>query len=237
MTERLYEYNFIIKESKIHIKSDSKAAIQAAVKEIKQHRKRLVEFIMKHPDFQYKLRPIDTNADAPRIIKLMMAASREANVGPMASVAGALADIGLEAMLREKARIAIVEDGGEIAAFTEKPIVVSIFSSNSILLSKIGFFLERKDCPIGIATSSSKTSHSLSLGKADSVTVVADNAALADAAATAICNSVVGENVEGSIRRGLERAKIIEGVRGVLIVREDKSGLWGELPKIVKINR
>jgi len=236
LTKSLYECSFIIKESKIHIKSDSKEAIKAAVKEMRRHRERLVEFIKDHPDFRYKLKPVATDAKAPRIIRLMTTASRAANVGPMASVAGALTDIGLEAMLREKARIAVVEDGGEIAAFTERPIVVSVFSSNLTLLSKIGFLLESKDCPIGIATSSSKTEGALSFGKADSVTVVAANASLADAAATAICNSVVGENIEESIRRGLERAKTIEGVRGVLIVREDRSGLWGALPKIVKLS-
>ncbi len=235
MTESLYEHSFVIKESKIRIKSDNKEAIKAAIEEIRQHRERLVKFIMDHPDFRYMLRPVDTDANTPRIIRMMVAASRTANVGPMASVAGALADIGLEAMLKEKASVAVVEDGGEIAAFTERPIVVSIFSSNPTLLSKIGFLLERKDCPIGVATSSSRTDHALSFGRADSVTVVANNASLADAAATAICNSVVGEDADESIQRGLERGKNIEGVRGVLIIREDRSGLWGDLPKLVKI--
>jgi len=235
LTKSLYECSFIIKESKIHIKSDNKKALEAAVREIRRHREILVEFIKDHPDFRYKLKPVAIDAKAPRIIRLMAAASKAANVGPMASVAGALADIGLEAMRREKARIAIVENGGEIAAFTERPIAVSLFSSSLTVLNKIGFLLENKDCPLGVATSSSKTNRVLSFGKADSVTVVAINASLADAAATAICNSVIGEDVEKSIQRGLERAKAIEGVRGVLIVREDKSGLWGELPKIVKI--
>jgi len=231
----LYEYSFVMKESKIHIKSDDEEAIKAAVKEMRRHRERLVKFIKNHPDFRYKLKPIFADIEAPRIIKLMTAASRAANVGPMASVAGALADIGLEAMLREKARVAVVEDGGEIAISTERPIVVSVFSSNPTLLSKIGFLIKSEDCPAGVATSSSKTLRALSFGEADSVTVVADNASLADAAATAICNSVVGGDIEESIQRGLDRAKIIEGIRGVLIVRGEKSGLWGTLPKIVKI--
>jgi len=236
LTESLYEYSFVTKESKIHIKSDNKEAIKAAVKEIKQHSERLVEFIKDHPDFRHKLKPISTDVKAPRIIRLMTTASKAANVGPMASVAGALADIGLEAMLKVKAKVAVVEDGGEIAVFTERPIVVSVFSSNPTLLSKIGFLIESKDCPVGVATSSSKTDHALSFGEADSVTVVADNASLADAAATAICNSVVGKDIEESIQRGLDRAKTIEGVRGVLIIREENSGLWGALPKIVKIS-
>ncbi|RJS93185.1 UPF0280 family protein [Candidatus Bathyarchaeota archaeon] len=238
MIEDLYEYSFVIKESKIHMKSNSKEAIKAAVNEIRRNRKDLIEFISDHPEFLYRLWPINITANikVPKIVKLMVESSKIANVGPMASVAGVLADIGLEAMLREKANVAIVENGGEIAAFTDRPIIISIFSNNPNLQNKIGFLLESKDCPIGVATSSSKTVHALSFGNADSVTVVAINASVADAAATAICNSVVGKDAERAIQRGLERAKSIEGVRGVLIVFGDKSGIWGKLPKIVKIS-
>jgi len=235
LTKTLHEYSFLMDESKIHIKCDNKKAIKAAVKAIKQNRKQLVEFIKKHPDFLFKLKPAAISTQAPRIVRLMVRSSKAANVGPMASVAGALADIGLEAMLKEKPKVAIVEDGGEIAAFTEKPIAISILSSSPYISNKIGLLLKKEDCPIGVATSSSKTGHALSFGEADSVTVVASNASLADAAATAICNAVIGEDIKKSIQRGLERARAIEGVRGVLITREDSSGLWGNLPKIVKV--
>jgi len=235
LNRNLHEYSFVIEESKIHIKCDNKEAVKAAIKEIKRHRKHLVEYINKNPSFRYALKPIAPSSKAPKIVQLMTMASRAANVGPMASVAGALADIGLECMRRKGAKIAVVENGGEIAVFTEKPIIIAVFSNSPTFLSKIGFRLKREDCPIGVATSSSKTDRTLSFGEADSVTVVADNASLADAAATAICNSVIGEDVKESIRRGLEKAKSIEGVRGVLIIREDSSGLWGDLPQIVKI--
>jgi len=221
------------------MKSDSREAIKAAVNEIRRNRKDLEEFVSDHSDFLYRLRPINITPDikTPKIIKLMMESSKIANVGPMASVAGALADIGLEAMLREQANVAVVENGGEIAAFTDRPIIISIFSNNPNLQNRIGFLLQSKDCPIGVATSSSKTLHALSFGNADSVTVAAVNASVADAAATAICNSVVGEDAERAVQRGLEKAKRIEGVRGVLIVLGDKLGIWGELPKIVKIEK
>ena len=231
----LHEINFVIEESKIHIKCDNKEALNAAVAEIRRHRKHLVEYIEMHPSFRYALKPIVPSSKAPRIVRLMITASSVANVGPMASVAGALADIGLECMCKKGAKIAIVENGGEMAVFTEKLIVVSIFSNSPVFSSRIGFCIKREDCPIGVATSSSKTDRTLSFGKANSVTVVADNASLADAAATAICNSVIGEDVKESIQRGLEKAKMIEGVRGVLIIREGHSGLWGDLPQIVKI--
>ena len=232
---RLYEYNFITGESKIHIKCDRKEAIWAAVAEIRDHREALVKYLRMHPEFQYTLRPISPLPDAPRIIRLMTEASSRADVGPIAAVAGALADIGLEAMLKMEAKVALVENGGEIAVYTEKPLIVSLFSNDPKFSNKIGFLIERDDCPLGLATSSSRTDRALSLGEADSATIIADNASTADAAATAVCNSVFGNNIEESIRKGLERAKVINGVRGALIIRSGHSGLYGKLPRIIKI--
>jgi len=231
----LFEYSFIDGESKVHLKSDRKKALHEATREIKHSRRELVNYVQQHPEFQYALEPVRAPREAPKIVRVMIDASTVAKVGPMASVAGALADLGMEAMLRRGAKTAVVEDGGEIAAFTNQPIIVSLWSSGAELSGRIGFQILREDCPVGIATSSSKTGHALSFGEADSVTIVAQSASLADAAATAICNSVVGMDVEVSIQRGLERAKSIEGVRGVIIIREGHTGLWGRLPKIVKV--
>ncbi len=235
MQKHLYEHGVILKESKIHLKSDREKAIWEAVKEIKHHRKELVDYLRRHPNFQYSLKPLKVSSRAPEIIKSMANSAQKAGVGPMAAVAGTFADYGMKAMLRTEAKIAVVEDGGEIAATTNETLLVSLFSSYAEISGKIGFFIAEKDTPLGIATSSSKTGHVLSFGKADSVTVIADNASLADAAATAICNFVVDEDVKESVQRGLERAKEIEGVRGVLIVRDGQIGLWGKLPKILSI--
>jgi len=231
----LYEHGFVAGESKIHLKSDSRKAILQAVLEMRLHRKELLKYIRQNPEFQYALEPIDALPEAPKIVRVMIDASTAAKVGPMASVAGALADLGMEAMLRSGAKTAVVEDGGEIAAFTNQPIIVSLWSGSAELSGRIAFQILREDCPVGIATSSSKTGHALSFGEADSVTVVASSASLADAAATAICNSVVGTNVKKSVEQGLKRAKTIERVRGVIIVREGRTGLWGRLPKIVRV--
>ncbi len=231
----LYEQGFILGESKIRLKSDSERAIHSALKEIKHQRLELVKYIRKHLEFQYSLKPVEALPEAPKIVRMMVESSRMAKVGPMASVGGAFADIGMEALLRDGARTAVVEDGGEIAASVAVPVVVSIFSSNMSVSGKIGFTIVKEDCPLGIATSSSKTSRVLSFGEADSVTVIAESASLADAAATAICNSVVEVNVEESIKHGLKRAQTIRGVRGVIITREDSVGIWGKLPKIVRI--
>ena len=235
MLNELYEQGFVLKESRIHLKSDKKEAIAEALKDIKNHRKNLVGYIKKHPEFQHALKPITVPPEAPEIVQSMAEDAKKAEVGPMAAVAGALADFGMKAMLRTGAKIAIVEDGGEIAVTTDRPITVAVLSSYPGLSGKIGLCITKEDCSLGVATSSSKTGRVLSLGKADSVTVIATNASLADAAATAVCNAVAGENVGVSIQRGLERAKAIDGVLGVIIVREGQTGLWGKLPKLISI--
>ncbi len=235
MLNELYEQGFALKESRIHLKSDKKEAIAEAIRDIKIHRKNLVDYIKKRPEFQHALKPVMVLPEAPEIVVSMAEAARKAEVGPMAAVAGALADLGMKAMLGTGAKIAVVEDGGEIAVTTDRPIMVAILSSYLGLSGKIGLCITEEDSPLGVATSSSKTGRVLSFGEADSVTVIATNASLADAAATAVCNAVAGENVGVSIQRGLERAKAIEGVLGVIIVREGQTGLWGKLPKMISI--
>jgi len=231
----LFEYGVAIEESRIHLRSDGEKAMIGCVSDIRRHREDLLDYIRGHPDFQFALEPVRIAGDAPRIVRKMAQSSGIAGVGPMASVAGALADLGLESMLKYGAKTAVIENGGEIAAITERPISVNIVSSNLDISGRIGFYVTKEDCPIGIATSSSKTGHAISFGEADSVTVIADEASLADAAATAICNSVRGNDVRTSIQRGLMKSTEIRGVRGTLILRENQVGSAGRFPKIVKI--
>jgi hypothetical protein len=74
--------------------------------------------------------------------------------------------------------------------------------------------------------------HSKSLGKCDLATVVARDAALADAAATQAANLV--KTVE-DVNPALERITAIEGILGVMIIKNDRVGLAGQLPPLVKI--
>ena len=235
MPIELFEQGFALKESRIHLKSDRKEAIDEAIKDIMKSRRTLEDYIKGHPEFQQTLKPINVLPDAPEIVLSMAEAARKAGVGPMAAVAGALADLGMKTMLRAGAKVAVVEDGGEVAVTTDQPVTVAILSSFPGLSGKIGLRIVKVDSPLGVATSSSKTGRVISFGKADSVTVVAADACLADAAATAVCNAVAGENVSVSIQRGLDAAKAIEGVRGVIIIREGQTGLWGKLPEMIGI--
>jgi len=71
----------------------------------------------------------------------------------------------------------------------------------------------------------------MSLGRCDLATVVAKDAALADAAATQAANLV---RTPEDIDPALERIMAIRDVSGVLIVQDDRIGLAGRLPQLVK---
>ena len=182
------------------------------------------------------LQPIPIDVKSPLIIQKMVDASSKAGVGPMASVAGAIADLAVEAMMKAKPQVAIVEDGGEVSAISKKPFITSLYAGQNILGYNIGFKIFPTDCPIGIATSSATISHAISFGEADAVTVFAYNAALADAAATAVCNSVIGEDIVKSINLGLKIVKRMPFVRGALLVRGSHVGSIGWIPKFVNID-
>ena len=232
----VYEYSLLIGPSKIHVKTDRNEAIPEAIKKIKHHIMELSEYLRKNPLLKYSLEPIDVGAKAPLIVRRMAEAARVADVGPMASVAGVIADLCLESLLKMGANIAVVEDGGEVSAFTAKEnIPISILTGERNLSGRIGFLITSEESPLGVGTSTGKADRTISFGEADSVTVVAENAAIADAAATAICNVTAGVNIKKSIYKALERAKSIKGVRGVIIVHNGHVGLTGKLPKIIKI--
>jgi ApbE superfamily uncharacterized protein (UPF0280 family) len=66
----------------------------------------------------------------------------------------------------------------------------------------------------------------LSFGKADAAIMISDDAALADAAATAACNVV---KTGSDIDRALIVARAIKGIAGAVIIVGDKIGSWGSV--------
>ena len=55
----------------------------------------------------------------------MALAAEKADVGPMAAVAGVIADLAVDDMTREGCKVAVVEDGGEISAVSDRPVDVA----------------------------------------------------------------------------------------------------------------
>ncbi len=231
MRKRKHIFNY--RETICTIISENERAIKAAISSIKHHRELLEAYIKKNPKFLYSLKPVPIQ-EAPRVVKLMAEAAEKANVGPMAAVAGVLADLAVEEMILNGAKIAVVENGGEVSAFSKKePIDVAFLAGNSPLSRRLCFRLEK--FPIGVATSSGLYSHALSFGEAEAVTIFAINAGVADAAATAIGNIVKGKPHQKVVEKSAEKALSIEGVRGAFILYRGLVGVAGEVPKLVKI--
>jgi len=143
----------------------------------------------------------------------------------MAAVAGAIAESVGSKLLALSPEV-IVENGGDIYLKSLKKRLIGIYAGKSPLSGKLVLEIDGEETPMGICTSSGTVGHSLSFGKADAVIVLAKSAALADAAATAIGNLIIQP---GDIPLGIELAQSIDGVRGVVIIKDDKMGLWGEV--------
>ena len=131
-------------------------------------------------------------------------------------------------LLRTGIEEVIVENGGDVFIQRKNDCISAIFAGQSPLSQKVGIRIPVKRMPVGICTSSGTVGHSLSLGQADSVTVLAASTLLADAAATRIGNEVSSGGKE-KINHALEVAQAISGLLGVVIICGENIGAWGEI--------
>ena len=201
------------KETDLYIRAASNLQ-RKAHRLVLKYRYQLEGYIKRNPTFRKSLESVAVPEHAPVVVRQMAAAGKQAGVGPMAAVAGAIAaSVGRE-LLTFSPEI-IVENGGDIFLKIKKDRVVGIYAGESPLTGKIGLEIKAEDTPLGVCTSSGTVGHSLSYGKADAVIVMAGDTALADAAATAIGNRVKKSD---DTDNALEFARSIGGLKGVVII-------------------
>jgi len=188
-------------------------------------RKQIENYIYSYPLFKSTFLPYSQDKKAPEIIKSMIHTTALCGVGPMAAVAGAIAEFVGKELINYSSEV-IIENGGDIFIKSNKIRKLSIFAGRSPFSQRIILKIEEKENCIGICTSSGTVGPSLSFGKADAVTVISDSVLLADAAATAVGNRV---KTRKDVEQGLIYAQKIPGVKGVVIIKEDKMGLWGDI--------
>jgi uncharacterized protein len=217
-------FRTVVKETDLAIYAKKPMEVLAR-ESILKHRGYLEAYIERYPEFATTLSPWPLFEPAPKIVRDMVWASHQAGVGPMAAVAGALAEHVGKDLLEESSEL-IVENGGDIFLKTDSPSNVGIFAGKSPLSLRIGIRIYPKDVPISVCTSSGTVGHSKSRGKADAVCVVSQSCCLADALATAIGNLV---SMEKDIPKGIEFGKQVPGVEGILIIVNKKIGVWGNI--------
>lgn len=191
-----------------------------------KYRRQIEDAISRNPDFLHALHPLPDVPLAPRIVRRMLLAARVAGVGPMAAVAGALAQAVAED-LEPWSPALIIENGGDCFLNLQETVTVGVYAGPaSPFAHRIALRFEAHRFPMAICTSSGTIGHSLSFGKADAVTVVSRDGALADAAATSIGNLV---RTRGDIAAALDAARSMEGIEGALVLIGDKLGVWGDM--------
>ncbi|MFW6235705.1 MAG: UPF0280 family protein [Desulfovibrionales bacterium] len=183
-------------------------------------------YITLHPEFLTSLAPVPVPPNGPEIVRAMADASRVCNVGPMASVAGAIAQRVADG-LRPASPDILVENGGDVFLHSTRERLVGLlpFPEGDILL---GLRLPPSDFPCALCSSSATIGHSLSFGHGDLVVVKAGDGALADAAATALANRIRSSR---DLNPVLKEAKKLagHGVKGVFAQIGDDVGVWGEM--------
>jgi hypothetical protein len=192
---------------------------------VRECRAVLEDYISRCPEFATSLKPVNVPADSPAIVREMAEAAARVGVGPMAAVAGAIAEAVGRELLRFSPEV-IVENGGDIFLSTRAERRIAIYAGDSPLSYRIAIEVSPEKTPLGVCTSSGTVGHSLSFGNADAVTVLSRSTALADAAATAIGNLIKDER---DILKGVEFVSKIVGLHGVLIIKGEKMGVWGDV--------
>jgi ApbE superfamily uncharacterized protein (UPF0280 family) len=162
------------------------------------------------------------------MLSAMYKASEMAGTGPMAAVAGAVAQwIGQE--LRRWSNEVIVENGGDIYLCLEQAGKTTLYAGQSKFSGAIGLALEPSQTPLAVCTSSGTVGHSYSLGQADAATIVSKDACLADAVATGAANLV---GTDQDLEKALDYAVDIPGVMGAVLILGDNLAVKGDVQLI-----
>ena len=221
-----------LKESDLYIRA-TRSLKREALDALAKYRGFIDGYIMRHPEFLNALQPLDVDKEAPATVQAMAEAARCAGVGPMASVAGAIAEaVGRDIM--PYSHEVIVENGGDIFLVSSKKREIGIYAGDdSPFTGNLALEIDPEQTPIGVCASSGTVGHSLSFGRCDASIVLSPCTALADAAATKLGNLVIDAS---DIPAAIDFGKSIRGIDGVVIIKGDRIGAWGTV-RLVSLQR
>jgi ApbE superfamily uncharacterized protein (UPF0280 family) len=136
----------VVRETDLLVRADK--PLETETKDlILKHRIPLERYLERHPEFVHAMVPWPLDKLAPPIVKTMIAAGENVGVGPMAAVAGAIAEyVGRDLLVHSKD--VIVENGGDVFIRTCFPLVAGIFAGKSPLSSKIGVRIDSPGRPV-----------------------------------------------------------------------------------------
>jgi uncharacterized protein len=140
----LHRMRVVVRETDLQILTD-KPVDESFVKEkISAFRRDIEDYIAKDRRFLTALKPIAVELNARPIIKRMAEAAKRANVGPMAAVAGAVAEFLGRDLLRKGCKDMIIENGGDIFIATTKTRRIGIYAGRSRIWNKLSLQIKER---------------------------------------------------------------------------------------------
>ncbi len=236
--ERFYRYKLgkklntlelVVDETDLFISSDCFLDKKYFKSLVVEYRKEILDYISFNPDFKTTLcRFVPQEFPDGKIVKSMLEVSDLLDIGPMAAVAGAISQALGQRYLKDniKAKDIIIENGGDIFVYSSSSINIGLYAGKDSVINNFSLFRDKKSYSYAICSSSASLGHSLSMGNADLVTVIAKDCLLADALATKLANMLFSKE---DIQKTLDLAKTYPGVEGVFLVIDGIAGLWGDL--------
>ena len=218
----LVTFEVVVRETDLQIAAERDLKREATAL-VEQARAELDGYVACHRRFVESFVPFEVDADAPAIVRAMAAAASIADVGPMAAVAGAVAEHVARGLAAYSTEV-VVENGGDIYMIGGTERVVALHAGPSPLSGQVGIVVEAGLLPIAVCTSSASVGPSVSLGRADAACVIAHDGALADAVASALGNRV---HSEADVQRAIDAVKGLDGVLGLVVVVGETLGAWG----------
>ncbi len=228
MSVRYRRYRFRHRETVATVLAESDEHFEVAKKAMLEARKRIEDFIKRDPFFYSTLEPYDCQGE---IVERMCRASKLAGVGPMAAVAGTIAEYAVERMVEEGASFAVVDNGGDIAMRIDEPLTIGVYAGSE---KSIAFRVYPEDGIKAVCTSSGRIGPSISFGDADAATVFGYDASVADAFATALGNVIRTDYGKQEIEEALE--SFWEGARryvtAAVVIKDGVIAMAGDVPEL-----
>jgi len=221
--EGLISFRVVVDETDLWIAAD-RDLTGKALKSINAHRTSVEEYITAHPAFATTLKMWGEPVPTRSIVARMVDAANAVGIGPMAAVAGSIAEAVARDLIGHTTRV-MVENGGDLYLFGDSFSSVGLWAGPSPLSGRVALSVDPSQ-GVAVCTSSGTVGPSLSMGRADAATVISPSGALADAAATELGNRIRhSEDME----KALDWVLSVTGVTGAVVVMGETIGAKGQV--------
>jgi ApbE superfamily uncharacterized protein (UPF0280 family) len=172
-------------------------------------------YAIRNPEFRTSKRPITVPADAPEVVREMVAAAGRAGVGPMFSFQGAVTDHVGRFLAREVSEVT-VSCGGDYFILSRKRQKLTLRRRSS---DPVAVVVPPRKGGVGVSMFSGRGPDG-----PDGLAVLAESCMLADAAAAGVRAILPKDN---GFRGALAYLRQVNGVLGGLVLEGDRIGVAG----------